>query len=231
MSTPLGSVTRTYEDGTTGWVAANGASIAQSATDPRWGEACCELTFPGTTDYEAITTDLSADVASAGSKQWTLSFYIRTSAQIGLTAQAQSKSGAVGAGGGFLQNHNINLGFVDTGGEWQRKAVTFVTHADATRVGNWRIYANDQVAVSIGLDGWQLDEGPDALEYDGDDYAPPAPEPVPNAGAMLMMGVGGGGGPTPFLRPLFSLTPRSTRLFPRTPIRWSCHVAMTQTTS
>lgn len=200
MSIPLGTATRTYEVDTTGW-AGSGATVSRVTDNPAFGVGCCKVETAGSAAFEAIAASNVADIAVSGAQQRTVSVYIRTTGQVALSLQVQSKSGDVGSGGGFLANHNTNLGFVDTGGEWVRKTATVTTDASATRFGNFRIYTNSQVATTFFVDGWQVDEGATALDYDGDDYEPPAPA----VDAIMLMGVGGGtGGPTPFLEPLFA---------------------------
>lgn len=182
MSIAPGGASRTYELDAAAWsVRPAGGSIQRAQVDPAWGDWELEVTLDGAAVFEGIWADGGpggGDFAVTGGQQYTISVYLRWDGvdPAGFTLQVQSRTGAPGSGGGFLANHNQNLGFI--AGSNTRYTATITADASATRLSMLGLYCNGSQVGKLYVDGWQVDSGAVAQPYDGADAGSTSPPQI-----------------------------------------------------
>lgn len=158
---------------TAGWSRWSADTALSLVTDnPQHGLRClrCEtlnpVQFNGTYSEQMVTV--------LPNTQYTASVYVRSPTTDAFSIQIQQRT----AVGGFVANNQQNLGYLPGDNVWRRYTLTFTTAATTERLGNWRVYNNENVETEWYVDGWQLDLGATAQAYDGPDISATEPPTV-----------------------------------------------------
>jgi hypothetical protein len=156
----------------TGWTEWDSDTVLSlETTNPMFGDKCIRCESLNSSQFQGNYTE--EQVVCAPNTQYTVSVYLRSTVETDYTLQLQERQ----ADGSFVLNNGISLDDVPGDNTWRRYTGTFTTSADTERLGNWRVYNNHAVNAVWYIDGFQLDLGSSAQEYDGVDNIS-----VPNAG-------------------------------------------------
>lgn len=152
----------------TGWdkFHATDTSLTLDSSNPAFGSNCLRCESLNSGQFQGPIATVAVPVSP--NTQYTASAYVRSPNAHAFSFQIQERT----AGGGFVVNQPLNLGFLPGDDVWRRYSVTFTTSSTTAQLGNWRVYNNAAQNTVWYVDGWQLDLGSTAQPYDGADNVP-----------------------------------------------------------